>query len=71
MLKKELEVEKKESYLRQLENWFTQTILLINWKPAEYVKGFQYYSIENEPLVAVLKTKNKTMTFLIGELAKI
>jgi hypothetical protein len=37
--------------------------------PAEYVKGFQYYSIENEPLVAVLKTKNKTTTFLIGELA--
>lgn len=71
MLKKELEVEKKESYLRQLENWFTPDYFVIKLKiPAEYVKGFQYYSIENEPLVAVLKTKNKTMTtFLIGELA--
>ena len=71
MLKKELEVEKKESYLRQLENWFTPDYFVNKLKiPAEYVKGFQYYSIENEPLVAVLKTKNKTMTtFLIGELA--
>jgi hypothetical protein len=54
MLKKELEVEKKESYLRQLENWFTPDYFVNKLKiPAEYVKGFQYYSIENEPLVAV------------------
>ncbi len=71
MLKKELEVEKKESYLRQLENWFTPDYFVNKLKiPTEYVKGFQYYSIENAPLVAVLKSKNKTMTtFLIGELA--
>ena len=38
--------------------------------PAEYVKGFEYYSIENERFVTVLKSKNVTMTtFLIGELA--
>jgi hypothetical protein len=58
MLKKELEVEKKESYLRQLENWFTPDYFVNKLKiPAEYVKGFQYYSIENEPLVAVLKLR--------------
>lgn len=71
MLKKELEVEKKESYLRQLENWFTSDYFVNKLKiPAEYIKGFQYYSIEKEPLVAVLKTKNTAMTtFLVGELA--
>lgn len=71
MLKKELEVEKKESYLRQLENWFTLDYFVNKLKiPAEYIKGFQYYSIEKEPLVAVLKTKNTAMTtFLVGELA--
>lgn len=34
------------------------------------MKGFGYYSVENEQFVTVLKSKNVTMTtFLIGELA--
>jgi hypothetical protein len=71
MLKKEVEIEKKESYLRQLENMFTADYFVSKLKiPAEYVKGFEYYSIENERFVTVLKSKNITMTtFLIGELA--
>jgi hypothetical protein len=71
MLKKELEVEKKEAYLRQLENWFTADYFVNTLKiPAEYVKGFHYYSVDNAPVVAALKYKNKTMTaFLMGELA--
>jgi hypothetical protein len=71
MLKKEVEIEKKESYLRQLENLFTADYFVSKLKiPAEYVKGFEYYSIENERFVTVLKSKNVTMTtFLIGELA--
>ena len=71
MLKKELEVEKKESYLRQLENLFATDYFVSTLKiPAEYVKEFQYYSIENERFVTVLKSKNVTMTtFLIGDLA--
>ena len=71
MLKKELEVEKKESYLRQLENLFTTDYFVSTLKiPVEYVKGFEYYSIENERFVTVLKSKNVIMTtFLIGELA--
>lgn len=71
MLKKELEVEKKESYLRQLETLFTKEYFVNSLKiPAEYVKGFEYYSIENERFVTVLKSKNVTMTtFLIAELA--
>lgn len=71
MLKKEVEIEKKESYLRQLENLFTADYFVSKLKiPSEYVKGFEYYSIENERFVTVLKSKNVTMTtFLIGELA--
>jgi hypothetical protein len=71
MLKKELEVEKKESYLRQLENLFTADYFVSKLKiPIEYVKGFEYYSVENERFVTVLKSKNVVMTtFLIGELA--
>ena len=71
MLKKEVEVEKKESYLRQLENMFTADYFVSKLKiPAEYVKGFGYYSIENERFVTVLKSKNVVMTtFLLGELA--
>jgi len=38
--------------------------------PVDYIKGFQYYCIEDERFVAVLKSKNKIMTeFLMGELA--
>ena len=71
MLKKELEVEKKESYLRQLESMFATDYFVSTLKiPTEYVKGFEYYSIENERFITVLKSKNVTMTtFLIGELA--
>jgi hypothetical protein len=71
MLKKEVEVEKKESYLRQLENMFTIDYFVSKLKiPSEYVKGFEYYVVENERFVTILKSKNVTMTtFLIGELA--
>jgi hypothetical protein len=71
MLKKEVEVEKKESYMRQLENMFTIDYFVKTLKiPSEYVKGFEYYIVENERFVTILKSKNVTMTtFLIGELA--
>lgn len=71
MLKKEVEAEKKWSYLQLLDNMFDQnhfvTILKI---PLEYVKGFKYYAVENDKFTTILKTKNKTTTeFLMGELA--
>ena len=71
MLKKELAVEKKEFYLMQLQSWFTSDYCINKLHiPTAYVKGFQYYCIENDSLVAVLKSRNKTMaTFLMGELA--
>ncbi len=71
MLKKELEVEKKE-YLLTLfgsifdDNYFTKTLKI----PSDYVKGFQYYSIEDKKLAEALKSKNKTkIEFLIVPLA--
>ena len=71
MLKKEVEVEKKESYMRQLENMFTIDYFVNTLKiPSEYVKGFEYFIVDNERFVTILKSKNVTMTtFLIGELA--
>lgn len=71
MLKKEVEVEKKESYMRQIENMFTIDYFVNTLKiPSEYVKGFEYYIVDNERFVTILKSKNVTMTtFLIGELA--
>lgn len=71
MLKKELEVEKKEIYLQQLDNMFEKNHFIEDLKiPLEYVKGFQYYIVENEKFTTILNTKNKTITdFLMGELA--
>lgn len=71
MLKKEVEAEKKWSYIQLLDNMFDLnhfvTILKI---PLEYVKGFKYYAVENDKFTTILKTKNKTTTeFLMGELA--
>ena len=61
MLKKEVEAEKKWSYMQIIDNMFDQnhfvTILKI---PLEYVKGFKYYAVENERFATVLKSKNKT-----------
>jgi len=71
MLKKELEVEKKEIYLQQLDNMFEKNHFIEDLKiPLDYVKGFQYYIVENEKFTTILNTKNKTITdFLMGELA--
>ncbi len=71
MLKKELEVEKKERYLVQLENLFDKkhfvNILQI---PSIHVKGFMYFAVDNPKFTRVLKTKNRTATeFLLAELA--
>jgi hypothetical protein len=71
MLKKELEVEKKEYLLAKInvlfkENYYINTLKI----PTDYIKGFQYYCVEDEKLAASLRSKNKIKTeFLIGELA--
>jgi hypothetical protein len=73
MLKKELEVEKKERLLAIIDAlykdnyYYTQTLKI----PADYIKGFQFYCIEDKNLAEVLKTKNKTkIEYLIIPLAE-
>jgi hypothetical protein len=61
MLKKELEAEKKEHLLAVFgalfdANYFTKSLKI----PADYIKGFQYYCIEDKKFAEVLKSKNKT-----------
>ena len=71
MLKKEVAVEKKEFFMRLLEKMFTMEHFVDRLKiPLEYVKGFEYYAVENDKFTAILNSKNKTSTeFLLGELA--
>jgi hypothetical protein len=71
MLKKGIEVEKKEHLLAKFDvlfenDYYTNTLKI----PSDYIKGFQYYCIEDKKFAASLGSKNKTMTmFLIVPLA--
>jgi hypothetical protein len=71
MLKKEIEVEKKEFYLQKLEDMFDKHHFVDILKiPLEYIKGFEYYIVENDRFTASLKSKDKIMTdFLMIQLA--
>ena len=72
MLKKEIEVEKKERLLVLFSSLFDDAFFIQTLKiPTDYVKGFQYYCIEDGRISDVLKSKNKTkIEFLIIPLAK-
>lgn len=70
-LKQELVIERKELLLVKIatvfeENYFTETLKI----PAENVKGFQYYIVDDENFIKALNNKNRTMAmFLMAELA--
>ena len=72
MLKKGIEVEKKERLLAKFDvlfenDYYTNTLKI----PSDYIKGFQYYCIEDKKFAVSLGSKNKTMTmFLIVSLAE-
>ena len=72
MLKKELVVEKKEGLLLKIELLFENKYYIETLKiPVDYIKGFQYYCIEDSSLAAAIQSKNKTMIlFLIVPLAE-
>ena len=72
MLKKELAVEKKEGLLLKIELLFENKYYIETLKiPVDYIKGFQYYCIEDSSLAAAIQSKNKTMIlFLIVPLAE-
>lgn len=71
MLKKELAVEKKEVFMKLLEKMFNTDHFVRKLSiPLDYVKGFEYFAVENESFTKILNTNNKTATeFLLGELA--
>ncbi len=71
MLKKEVEVEKKESLLQKIESQFGIDYFAEKLKiPKEYIKGFWYFVVEDTRFVSALNAKNKTMaTFVLAELA--
>ena len=66
MVKKSIEVEKKERLLVYIgalfdDEYYAKTLKI----PANYIKGFQYYCIEKEEFVTSLRSKNKAMIKLL------
>ena len=72
MLKKEIVIEKKEQLLARVEVLFEDKYYIENLKiPTDYIKGFQYYCIDDTGFANALRSKNKTMMmFLIVKLAE-
>lgn len=70
-IKHRIEVEKKSSLLNQIEFLFEEEYYTKKLNiPKEYIKGFQYYCVEDEKNTSVLKSKNKTnIEFLMARLA--
>jgi hypothetical protein len=71
MLKKELDVEKKEYTIRKLNDWFENSFYIERFKiPEDYIQGFQYYLADNLTFANAVKSKNKTLAiFIMGEVA--
>lgn len=71
MLKKELQVERKEHLQSKTSELFQREYIVDKLKiPEEYVEGFLFYVVEDSRYVNVMKGDNKTMaTFILGQLA--
>ncbi|WP_298155373.1 carboxypeptidase-like regulatory domain-containing protein [Flavobacterium sp.] len=71
MLKKALETEEKETWLQRVIDLYNDDFLINTLKiPIDYVKGFQYFIIENKSFLNTLALNNKSMSdFLLGQLA--
>ena len=72
MLKKEVNVEKKEILFRKLEYLFEENYYTDRLKiPVDDIKGFQLFCVDDADFAVSLNTKNKTMSmFLITDLAR-
>lgn len=72
MLEKEVQIEKKERWIDQIENIYSEDYIVKKLKiPAEHIKGFQYFAVENIRFTNAIGAKDKSMArFLLGELAK-
>lgn len=71
MLKKEVQIERKELLLEELNSDFSDSYLIDKLNiPREYINGFMYYIVEKESFIKIYKTNNKTATeFLLIELS--
>lgn len=72
MLKKGVNVEKKEALFRKLEYLFEENYYTDRLKiPVDDIKGFQLFCVDDADFAVSLNTKNKTMSmFLITDLAR-
>lgn len=70
-LKKEIEIEKLETLLKKINDWFEDNYYVEKFGiPADYVDGFKYFLIENEAFRNAVNAKNKTLAvFLMAEVA--
>ena len=71
-LLKNIEVERKQYWLDKIAETFSEKVFVDKFKiPIDYIKGFQYYIVENKNFVDTLKSKNTAMSsFLMGKLAE-
>lgn len=72
MLKKELVIEKKQQLLARIDVLFEEKYYLETLKiPQDYIKGFQYYCVDDATFAAAVRSKNKTLImYLIVQLAE-
>ncbi|MFA9190937.1 hypothetical protein AAGV28_06085 [Flavobacterium sp. FZUC8N2.13] len=70
-IKHMIKIEKKSSILNQIEFLFEEEFYTKKLNiPKEYIRGFQYYCVEDEKNTSVLESKNKTnIEFLMTKLA--
>jgi len=70
-LKRNVETEKKEFWLTKIEELFEDVVLIEKLKvPSAFIKGFQYFLVENKRFVQLLEGNNKEMRdFALAELA--
>ncbi|MEO8253873.1 MAG: hypothetical protein ABI554_05740 [Flavobacterium sp.] len=70
-IKKMIKVEEKIDLLHQIEFLFEEEYYVQKLNiPKEYIKGFQYYCVEDDANAAILKSKNKiNIQFLMSKLA--
>ena len=71
-LLKNTEVERKQFWLDKISEMFSEKVLIDKFKiPSNYIKGFQYYILDNKTFVDTLKEKNTAMSsFIMIELAE-
>lgn len=71
MLKKVVEVEKKEGLMEKINYIYSEEDIVKQFKiPEEYVRGFIFYIVEDKSFAQALKDKNDTMArFLMSGLA--